>query len=105
MGLVARDTSGRIKGYLIRSHAGDAVRIGPFVAETPELARLLLSRTLQVEDEAAVEVIVPNKGPAHGLLKEFGFKGRIDRLRMELGDDSERISSLEHYATTPYLAT
>lgn len=105
MGLVARDTSGRIKGYLIRSHAGDAIRIGPFVAETPELARLLLSRALQKKDGAAVEVIVPNKGPAHGLLKEFGFKGRVDRLRMEFGDGSERPAGLEHYATTPYLAT
>ncbi len=108
MGLVARDSSGRIKGYLIRSATGHRTRIGPFVAESPGVARLLLASALGTGDGAPVEVTVPGPAhsPAHGLLREFGFRGCEDRLRMELGEENDaRLSALEHYGTTPYLAT
>jgi GNAT superfamily N-acetyltransferase len=104
-GLVARDSSGRIKGYLIRGASGHRTRIGPFMASTPGVARLLLTRAL---DGSPVEVIVPGpaESPAHDLLREFGFRGRRERLRMELGEESGvRPACLEHYGTTPYLAT
>ena len=105
-GLVARDASGRIKGYLIRSSAGNTVRIGPFLAESPEVARLLLSSALRRTGGALVEVVVPdaNGGAAHEVLEESGFTGRVDRLRMEFGVGTGS-GGMEHYATTPYLAT
>jgi GNAT superfamily N-acetyltransferase len=107
-GLVARDSSGRIKGYLVRSDCGGATRVGPFVASTSSVARLLLACAVRASSGSPVEVTVPGPvgGPAHDLLREFGFRGREDRLRMELGyATGERRSSLEHYGTTPYLAT
>jgi GNAT superfamily N-acetyltransferase len=107
-GLVARDPSGRIKGYLIRSDAGAVTRVGPFVASSPGVASLLLTRALGAGEGAAVEITVPGpvQSPAHELLREFGFRGREDRLRMELGEEcSPRLSGLEHYGTTSYLAT
>ncbi len=107
-GLVARDSSGRIKGYLVRSSLGRAIRIGPFVASAPGVARLLLARALGASDGSIVEVTVPGpaESPAHDLLREFGFKGRKDRLRMEFGEESgARLLGLEQYGTTPYLAT
>jgi hypothetical protein len=107
-GLVARDSSGRIKGYLIRADAGAVTRVGPFVASSPGVARILLTRALGAVQGAAVEVTVPGpaESPAHDLLREFGFLGRRDRLRMELGEEGgARLSGLEHYGTTPYLAT
>lgn len=103
-GIVARDAGGRIKGYLIRSGSGRATRIGPFLAETPEVARLLLARALASAGGAPVEIVVPGGGPAHALLGEFGFEGRADRLRMELGEAATR-TGLAQYGTTPYLAT
>jgi hypothetical protein len=75
------------------------------VASTPGVARLLLARAL---DGSPAEVTVPGpaESPAHDLLREFGFGGRRDRLRMELGEVSGvRPAGLEHYGTTPYLAT
>ncbi|MGI8911449.1 MAG: GNAT family N-acetyltransferase [Rubrobacteraceae bacterium] len=109
-GLVARDASGRVKGYLVRSSSPRATRIGPFLASTQDVARLLLSRALRDGAGKPVEGIVPSPevSPAHGLLREFGFLGRPDRLRMELGETiSLRQASpgLVHYGTTPYLAT
>ncbi|HET7479923.1 MAG TPA: GNAT family N-acetyltransferase [Rubrobacteraceae bacterium] len=111
-GLVARDSAGRVKGYLIRGEAGHATghatRIGPFVASEPGVARLLLQNALDGAEGAAIEVTVPGpgNGPAHALLKEFGFTGRRDRLRMDLGEKlCSCRSALTHYGTTPYLAT
>jgi ribosomal protein S18 acetylase RimI-like enzyme len=104
-GLVARDSSGRIKGYLLRSTAGSTTRLGPFAASTPGVARLLLARALE---DRAVEVTVPDatRSPAHELLGELGFARRTDRRRMELGaEDPGCPRGLEHYGTTPYLAT
>ena len=107
-GLVARDSSGGIKGYLVRSASDRATRIGPFLASTPGVARLLLIRALGATGGSPVEVTVP--GPArsevHDLLREFGFEGRKDRLQMELGEESgAHPEGLVHFGTTPYLAT
>jgi len=107
-GLVARDSAGRIRGYLIQSAMGRTTRIGPFLASTPDVASLLLARTLAATGGASVQVTVP--GPArchaHSLLQEFGFEGTEDRLRMELGEKPASFrTGLVHYGTTPYLAT
>jgi hypothetical protein len=107
-GLVVRDSTGRIKGYLIRSARGRATRIGPFLASTPDVAHLLLARALSVAGGTLVQVTVP--GPAgchaHSLLQEFGFEGTEDRMRMELGEKTTTCrTGLIHYGTTPYLDT
>src|SRR5918993_3030334 len=107
-GLIARDSTGRIKGYLIRSARGRAIRIGPFLASTPEVARLLLARALSATGDSPIQVTVP--GPArcqaHSLLQEFGFQGKEDRMRMELSERRVTCSAgLVQYGTTPYLAT
>ncbi|WP_228282026.1 GNAT family N-acetyltransferase [Rubrobacter marinus] len=105
-GLVARDASGRVRGYLVRSASGATVRVGPFMASSPDVARALLTRALETDGGRSVEVSLPApKGsPAHALLREFGFVGRRDRLRMELGETAPA-QGLTAYATTPYLAT
>ena len=108
LGLVARDSTGRIKGYLIRSSRGCATRIGPFLASTPHVARLLLARALSATGGTPVQVTVPCPAgcPAHTLLQEFGFEGTEDRMRMELGERTATCrNGLVHYGTTPYLAT
>jgi ribosomal protein S18 acetylase RimI-like enzyme len=106
-GLVVRDSTGRIKGYLIRSARGRATRIGPFLASTPDVASLLLARALSATGGTPVQVTVP--GPArchsHALLQEFGFEGTEDRMRMELGEKKANRTGLVHYGTTPYLPT
>jgi ribosomal protein S18 acetylase RimI-like enzyme len=107
-GLIVRDSTGRIKGYLIRSVRGLATRIGPFLASTPDVARLLLARALSATGGTPVQVTVP--GPAgchaHSLLQEFGFEGTEDRMRMELGEKTATCrTGVAHYGTTPYLAT
>jgi ribosomal protein S18 acetylase RimI-like enzyme len=107
-GIVSRDATGRIKGYLITSSLGRATRIGPFLASTPGVASLLLSHALSATGGSPVQVTVPNPTgcQAHSLLREFGFEGTQDRLRMELGESkAARRSGLVHYGTTPYLAT
>ena len=107
-GLVARDALGRIKGYLVRSSLGPATRLGPFVAADDEVARLLLATALEAsQDGSPVEVTVPGptESPAHALVREFGFAGRADRLRMELGEELPLRQGLHQYGTTPYLAT
>jgi GNAT superfamily N-acetyltransferase len=106
--LLARDSSGQMKGYLVRGSSARATRIGPFVASSPSVARLLLACALRTGDGSPVEVTVTGsaESPAHELLREFGFRGCKDRLQMELGEESSvRRSGLEHYGTTPYLAT
>ena len=113
-GLVARDASGRIKGYLVRSASEGGTRIGPFMASTLDAARALLAYALDARSkprgapvspgDAYVEVVVPGEGPAHDLFDEFGFVGLQDRLRMELGE-APHARGLQTYGTTPYLAT
>jgi ribosomal protein S18 acetylase RimI-like enzyme len=107
-GLIARDATGRMKGYLIRSSIGRATRIGPFLASTPNVARLLLATALSTTGGAPAQVTAP--GPidrrAHSLMQEFGFQGTQDRMRMEMGEaKSTRRDGLVHYGTTTYLAT
>ena len=105
-GLIARDASGRLNGYLVRSAYESTVRIGPFMASSPDVARVLLAHALQTDGGRSAEVSVPgpDEGPVHRVLREFGFVGWWDRLRMELGD-APRSDGLEVYGTTPYLAT
>jgi GNAT superfamily N-acetyltransferase len=107
-GLIARDSSGSVKGYLVQSSSGRVSRIGPFVASTPDVARHLLAGALRAGGGSSVEVTVPGvaESPAHELLREFGFRGRRDRLQMELGEEDGVLQGrMEHYGTTPYLAT
>jgi GNAT superfamily N-acetyltransferase len=107
-GLVARDSSGGIKGYLVRSTSERTTRMGPFVASTPGVARLLLTHALSATGGSPVEVTVPGMGESevHDLLRKFGFEGSKDRLQMELGEEgSAHPEGLVHYGTTPYLAT
>ena len=105
-GLISRDASGRINGYLVRSAYESTVRIGPFLASSPDVARVLLAHALQTDGGRSVEVSVPGpaESPAHGVLREFGFVGWWERLRMELGE-APCTGGLEVYGTTPYLAT
>lgn len=108
-GLVARDGSGRIKGYLVRSVSGGETRLGPFLAESEGAAGHLLAAALGAAREAGggpVEITstAPPGAPEHDLLREFGFAGSPDRLRMELGDPPLS-QGLAQYGTTPYLAT
>lgn len=104
-GLVARNTGGGISGYLIRSESSRGTRIGPFMAASPEVARLLLSRALDGTEGMPAEVTVTGDGPAHALLRDFGFSGCEDRRRMEIGVHEPKLAGLEQYGTTPYLAT
>ena len=73
-GLIARDASGRLKGYLIESASGAGTRIGPFMASEPGVARSLLARALAcpltANGSGLVEVSVPGDGPAHEVLRE-----------------------------------
>jgi hypothetical protein len=52
-------------------------------------------------------VTTPKDTVAHSLFEEFGFAGREGRMQMELGEIPaiHRRARLEHYGTTPYLAT
>ncbi len=105
-GLIARDASGRLNGFLVRSAYESTVRIGPLMSSSPDAARILLAHALQIDGGRSVEVSVPgpDESPAHGVLREFGFVGWRDRLRMELGE-APRPNGLEAYGTTAYLAT
>ena len=106
-GLITRDASGLTNGYLVRSaYYGSTVRIGPLMASSPDVARVLLAHALQTDGGRSVEVSVPGsvESPAHGVLLKFGFVGWRDRLRMELGE-APRPGGLEAYGLTPYLAT
>ena len=104
---VARDAFDRISGYLLSSVADNAVRVGPFAATTPAVARGLLSHALPAMPPGSpVEVVVPDPAdsPAQEVLRELGFHERQDHLRMELGDPFAP-AGIEQYGTTPYLAT
>lgn len=105
-GLVARDSTGRIRGYLLQSASPGGTRVGPFMASDTTAARLLLTNALASGDAPFEATVTGDGGPAHGLLRELGFTGRPDRLRMELGEvrDGHQPGLLQ-YATTPYLAT
>jgi ribosomal protein S18 acetylase RimI-like enzyme len=104
-GLIARNASGRVNGYLIKSASGTRTRVGPFMAAEPSVARALLSYALQANGgTSSVEVSTPGEGQVQVLLEEFGFIGRQDRLRMELGK-TPCTRGLQPYATTSYLAT
>ncbi len=105
LGLIARDTSGRINGYLVKSASGTRTRIGPFMAAEPSVARALLSCALQANGStSSVEVSTTGEGQVQAVLEAFGFVGRQDRLRMELGQ-TPCIRGLQSYGTTSYLAT
>ena len=106
-GLVARDAAGRIEGYLILDASHDPVRIGPFSARTTDAARDLLLRALEAVGNIPVRVIAtgPNDCPSHDLFRSFGFVGREDRLRMELGEEAAGPGGLVQYGTTPFMAT
>ena len=107
-GLVARDVSGRIKGYLVRSVSGGLNRIGPLLAEGEPAARALLGAALRsVRDSGGRPVEITCASPNeedHRLLRDCGFEGAPDRLRMELGAAPES-RGIPQYGTTPYLAT
>ncbi len=107
MGFVARDAAGRIEGYLILDASDDPVRLGPFSAGTTDAARRLLLRALEAIGDAPVRAIAtgPDGCPSHDLFRQFGFVGREDRLRMELGEDAADTGGLLQYATTPFMAT
>ncbi len=106
-GFVARDAAGRVEGYLVLDASDDPVRIGPFCARTTDAARRLLLRALKTADDAPVRVVAtgPDDCPSHELFREFGFVGRGDRLRMELGEENAGPGGLLQYGTTPFIAT
>jgi len=106
-GFVARDAAGRIEGYLILDASDDPARIGPFAAGTTDAARRLLLRALEAAGDAPVRVIAtgPDGCPSHDLYRGFGFVGREDRLRMELGEEVVEPGGLVQYGTTPFMAT
>jgi hypothetical protein len=83
-GLVIRDSTGRIKGYLIRSARGRATRIGPFLASTPDVARLLLARALSGDRRYAR----PGHGPRSGQVPRALPLARV-RLRGHRGPDAD----------------
>lgn len=102
-GLVARDSSGRMKGYLIRSSSGGETRIGPLMASDEFVAGTLLARAIE-GGEGGIRLTVPGGSPSHEMLREFGFAGTSDRLQMEIGELPKPLG-LDEYATTAYLAT
>ena len=106
-GFVARDAAGRIEGYLILDASHDPARVGPFAARSTGAARRLLLRALETVGDTPVRVIATGPGdcPSHDLFREFGFVGREDRLRMELGEAAAGPGGLVQYGTTPFMAT
>ena len=106
-GFAARDAAGRIEGYLILDASDDPVRLGPFSAATTDAAGRLLLCALEAAGDAPVRAIAtgPDGCPSHDLFRQFGFDGREDRLRMELGEEAADPGGLLQYATTPFMAT
>ena len=107
MGFVARDGVGRIGGYLILDASEDPVRIGPFAAGSTDAARCLLLRALEAAGDTPIRAVAtgPDGCPSHDLFRQFGFAGRGDRPRMELGEEAADPGGLLQYATTPFMAT
>ncbi len=99
-GLVARDATRRVAGYLFRS----GERLGPWAASTPEAGQTLMVRALTAAKPGIVEVAAPGGGPAHEVLVGLGFTGIPDRLRMELGE-GPKTGGLETYGLSSYLVT
>lgn len=105
-GFVARDRGGQLKGYLLYSAAGRSTRIGPFMATTPEAARLLAARVIESRGAPIEATVTSSNDAVRSLYGELGFEGREDRLRMEISAMPKKPSgSLRQYATTAYLAT
>lgn len=117
-GWLARDASGRIKGYLIEARSDPTIRFGPLAAATPDVAQILLSTALARHESeravvsAALTVPAPTgdaEPSAHTLLEGLGFSGHPDRLCMELRTTENGVgisgTGLTLYGTTPYLAT
>ena len=72
------------------------------------MARLLMDHTLKsCVTPVEATATTPKDTAAHRLFEEFDFVGREDRMQMELGAIPAiyRRGGLEHYGTTPYLAT
>jgi ribosomal protein S18 acetylase RimI-like enzyme len=106
-GFVAKDAAGRIEGYLILDASDHPVRLGPFAAGTTDAARRLLLHALEAAGDVPARTIAtgPNGCTSHDLFRQFGFVGREDRLRMELGEEAADPGGLLQYATTPFMAT
>lgn len=125
-GWLARDATGRIKGYLISSRSDTTVRFGPLAAESPTVARLLLATAIRGhgregrDGTVSAALTVPAQAgatelSAHALLEGIGFTGRPDRVCMELhtgtdgsastGVSGPSVGGLTLHGTTPYLAT
>ena len=67
---VARDSQGTIRGYIL----AQAHRLGPWLADTPEIAEALLLQALQLSFSQSPKVIVPEYNQdASSLLKRAGF--------------------------------
>jgi GNAT superfamily N-acetyltransferase len=99
-GLVARDATGSMAGFLLSG----GTRLGPWTASTTEAARALVFHEVARGKRGRTEVMTPEDGPSHRLLAELGFTGIPDRLRMELGT-SPRMAGFETYGLSPYLLT
>ena len=113
-GWIARDATGRIKGYLIEARSGPTVRLGPLAAASPEIARALLSAALGEHGRATLTVPAQTGDAdpsARAVLEGLGFVGGPDRACLELrsgggrGAEDSLGTGLTLYGTTPYLAT
>jgi GNAT superfamily N-acetyltransferase len=79
---VARDDQGRMVGYIV----AQARRLGPWVANTPDIAGALLQRALDLSFSQCPTVLIPecNEG-ARLLLKQAGFVPERRWQAMRLG--------------------
>lgn len=81
--LVARDSSGRLAGYLIARRSG----IGPFVARTPRAASALLEAAESWPLDAPASVVLPVENMAGvALLTRHGFRCERVNTFMRRGD-------------------
>ncbi|HEY0757397.1 MAG TPA: GNAT family N-acetyltransferase [Ktedonobacteraceae bacterium] len=80
---VAHDGQGKIAGYLIAQRER---RLGPWVADTPDIARSLLQHALRLPFAWSPMVLVPDcNQAAQQLLKEAGFLPGRQWQSMHLG--------------------